>query len=140
MHTIRDINLPDDLPMLQSWWKGHGAIAVPEAFLPRGFIITAGGVDIAAAFLYLDAGGKLAMVEYLTTNPTVAFSKYLVADVKSLLSHIEQVAIAQGCKGIISMVKPGTGEERLLRRMGYLPPGENDPAHIMFCKQLKGGT
>lgn len=134
MTQIRSIELTTDLPMLQRWWDGHKAIAVPEVFLPQGYLISSGGVDIAAAFLYVDIGGKLAMVEYLTTNPNVAFSRFLVDDVKYLLLHIEGVAVSRGCKGIISMVSPGTGEDRLMRRMGYIPP--DGPPHVMFCKQL----
>lgn len=137
MTQIRPIDLTTDLPMLRKWWEGHGAIACPEAFLPQGYLISAGGVDVAAAFLYLDVGGKLAMVEYLTTNPSVSFSRYMVQDVKMLLLHIEGIAKAHGCTGIISMVAPGTGEDRLMRRMGFLPPAENEPAHIMFCKKLQ---
>lgn len=136
MSTIRAIDLETDLPMLRKWWELHKAVPCPESFLPQGYLISAGGVDVAAAFLYLDAGGKLAMIEYLTTNPTVAFSRYLVEDVRALIRHVEEQAIAQGCTGIISMVAPGTGEDRLMQRMGYLPPDAGAKPHVMFCKRL----
>jgi len=136
MSTIRAIDLETDLPMLRKWWELHKAVPCPEAFLPQGFIVSAGGVDVAAAFLYLDVGGKLAMIEYLTTNPSVAFSRYLVEDVKQLITHVESVALAQGCTGIISMVAPGTGEYRLMQRMGYLPPDDGAKPHVMFGKRL----
>lgn len=135
--SIRQIDMATDLPMIRQWWAEHKAIAVPDEFLPQGFIVQSGGVDIAAAFLYLDVTGKLAMIEYLTTNPRVALSRYLVEDVKRLIAHVELVAEKQGCSGIISMVAPNTGEERLMQRLGYLPPGEKDPPHRMFCKRLK---
>lgn len=137
MSTIRPIDLDTDLPMLRKWWDGHKALPCPEAFLPQGFIISSGGVDIAASFLYLDVGGRLAMIEYLTTNPSIAFSRFLVEDIKALISHIEGVARAQGCVGIISMVAPGTGEDRLMKRIGYIQA--DGPAHIMFAKHI-GGT
>lgn len=139
MSVIRPIDLAADLPMLRQWWTRHGAIACPESFLPQGFLVSSGGVDIAAAFLYLDAGGKLAMIEYLTTNPAVMFSRYLVQDVTQLIRHIEGVARDQGCEGIISMVAPRTGEERLMTKLDYLPPDPGHPAHRMFCKRLKEG-
>ena len=136
MSTIRELDLANDLPMLRKWWELHKAVPCPESFLPQGFLISAGGVDVAAAFLYMDVGGKLAMIEYLTTNPSVAFSRYLVEDVKALIAHVEAVAVKQGCTGIISMVAPETGEFRLMQRMGYLPPDVGAKPHVMFCKRL----
>src|SRR6185436_12782563 len=91
---IRPIILEKDLPVLRRWWEGHGALAVPEYLLPQGYMIDAGGVEIAAAFLYLDVSGKIAVTEYLTTNPTICFSRSLVEDVKKLLAHIEGIALA----------------------------------------------
>lgn len=135
MNSIRALHRETDLPVVKSWWAKHGAIAVPDAFLPQGFVISSAGVDIAAAFLYLDAGGKLAMIEYLTTNPAISHSRELVEDVKQLITHVEEMAVAQGCEGIVSLVVPGTGEDRLMKRMGYYPP--DGPAHAMYCKRLK---
>lgn len=134
MSTIRPIDLPTDLPMLRRWWDAHKSLPVPENMLPQGFLITAGGVDIAAAFLYLDVGGKIAVVEYLTTNPTVAFSRYLIEDVKKLIDHIERCATAGGNIVILSFVRPGTGEERLLHRLGYRT--DDGPAHKIYAKPL----
>jgi hypothetical protein len=102
--------------------------------LPQGYLISAGGVDIAAAFLYLDVGGKIAVVEYLTTNPSICFSRYLVEDIKALIAHIEDIASARGSITILSFVAPGTGEERLLQRLGYQT--SEGPAHRIYAKAL----
>ena len=67
--------------------------------------------EIAAGFLYLDASGKMAMVEYLTTNPAFSFTKRTVKAWHLLLEHIEKLAKEQGCSAIISMVAPGSSEE-----------------------------
>lgn len=140
MSTIRPIDLATDLITLRKWWEGHGALAVPEYLLPQGFMVTAGGVDIAAAFLYLDVGGKIAVTEYLTTNPSISFSRYLVDDVRKLLAHIEGVALAGAVAAgrssimILSFVKPASGEERLMARLGYQSDGGGP--HNIFLKPL----
>lgn len=139
MHTVRPIVFPDDLPLLNAWWAGHGAIPCPESFLPQGWIVSAGGVDVAAAFLYLDVGGKIAAIEYLTTNPTIAFSRYLVDDVRRLVWHIEGEAHKRGATSILSFVKPNTGEERLYRRLGFTT--DDGPPHKIWGKRItKEGT
>lgn len=134
MSTIREIDLDKDLPMLNQWWEAHKTVPVHRAFLPFGWIISSCGIDVAALFLYQDVNGKFAMIEYLTTNPRMAYSRNLVDDVKQLVDHVEQVARDRGCVVITSMVVPGTGEERLYTRMGYISGG--DRPHQMWCKQL----
>lgn len=133
--TIRPINLEVDYPVLQKWWAGHKALPMPQYVFPRGWMIGAGGVDIAASFLFLDVDGHFAVIEFLTTNPAVAFSRTLVEAVRQLINHIEAEALARGCKFIISFVAPGTGEERLMARIGYTTsPG---PSHRLWAKPLK---
>lgn len=134
MSTIRPIVLSEDLPMLNEWWTAHKTVPVHEAYLPNGWMVSSGGVDVAVLFLYLDVNGKFAMVEYLTTNPKIAFSRYLLDDVRQLLAYVEEQARKQGCVVITSMVVPGTGESRLYQRLGYIPGG--DRPHQMYCKQL----
>lgn len=134
MSTIRQLDLDQDLPMLNKWWEAHKTVPVHRAFLPNGWLVSSAGVAVAALFLYLDVNGKFAMIEYLTTNPAVAFSRFLVEDVKELVAFVEQKARDQGCVVITSMVVPGTGEERLYTRLGYISGG--DRPHQMWCKQL----
>lgn len=56
--------------MLQQWWNGHGWPAVPEAALPRLFVIYE---DTAAGGLYMsNCGAGVAMLEWLVTNPESA--------------------------------------------------------------------
>ncbi len=145
MSTIRSIDLTADLPMLRQWWAGHGAIPVPEYLLPQGFLVSAGGVDIAAVFLYLDVSGRIAVVEYLTTNPTVSFSRILVDEVRKLRAHVEVVALAQAVANgrpaitMLSFVKPSSGEERLLARIGYKADDSGVPHKIMAKPLIKEG-
>lgn len=135
MHTVRQITLDDDYPMLVRWWEGHKSTVIPKHILPQGWLISAGGVDIAAVFLMMDVGGKWAVSEFLTTSPTVAFSRFLVEDIRRLLAHVEGVAIAQGCTFIMSFVEPGSGEERLMRKIGYQAQAD-ERKHVIYAKPL----
>lgn len=120
--------------MLEAWWAGHKSVAVHRAFLPNGWLVSSRGQDVAALFLYLDVNGKFAMIEYLTTNPACSSSRFLVDDVKLLIAFVEEKARKQGCIVVTSMVVPGTGEERLYTRLGYISGGGQP--HQMWCKQL----
>ncbi len=132
--TIRPVSLEDDYPKLVKWWTAHKALVMPAYVFPQGWCIEAGGVEIAMSFLYLDVGGKFAVIEWLTTNPSVAFSRTLVEAVKALVAHIENVARAQGCAFIISFIAPNSGEERLMKRIGYQT--SEGPGHRTYAKPL----
>lgn len=131
---IREVT-EKDYPMLSKWWEARN-IPAPDiiAQLPRGYLIEDGPLPVAAAFLYLDVDGVWAMTEWLTTNPTMAFSRTLVIAVKALLGHMEKVSMERGCKTIISMVAPNTGEERLMQKIGYMT--SEGPYHKMYAKPL----
>ncbi len=132
--NIRPVNLEEDYPKLLKWWEGHGSHPMPSYVFPQGWMVESGGVEIAASFLYLDVGGRFAVVEFLTTNPAVAFSRTLVQGVKELIGHIEGVAKEQGCKFIVGFVSPNTGEERLMQRIGYV--SDQSPSHKLYAKNL----
>lgn len=132
--NIREIDLDMDYVKLCLWWDGHKSLHVPKAFLPIGFIAEEEGHDIAACFLYLDVTGKCSMIEYLTTNPTFSFSKKTLVAFKALLGHCETLSIRQGCGAIISMVAPGSSEERIMAKLGY---GTSEGVgHRMYGKVL----
>lgn len=133
--NIRPLDPAIDYPRLTRWWEIRKiCIPLPVSLLPRGYMAEDGPVPIAAAFLYLDVDGKWAMTEWLTTNPAVAHSRSLVEGVHALLAHMEDMAREQGCTSIISMVAPGTGEERLMQKIGY--ETSEGPAHKMYGKVL----
>lgn len=133
--NIRPIIPEKDHDTLRMWWEKHGALPVPEAFLPRGFMAEEGGHEIAACFLYLDVTGKCSMVEYLTTNPDFSGAKKTLVAFKALLAHVEQLTVDQGCGAIISMVAPDSSEERIMTKLGYLT--SDQVGHRMFGKVLK---
>lgn len=124
-----------DFSTLARWWEVRKiCIPFPASLMPRGYLVEDGPVQIAAAFLYLDIDGAWAMTEWLTTNPSLAYSRSLIEGVHVLLTHMEETARARGCTSIISMVAPGTGEERLMQKMGYIT--SEGPAHKMYGKVL----
>lgn len=128
-----------DYPTLVGWWQRHKATVIPQHILPRGWMIE-DGVAIAASFLMVDVGGKFAVIEFLTTNPMVAYSRTLVENVKVLVAYIEDHARAEKCTFIMSFVAPGSGEERMMARIGYTI--EEGSRHQIMCKPLgpKGGA
>ena len=131
---IREIIPEKDLPIIRSWWEKHGALPVPDAFIPRGWIASYGEDDLAACFLSLEDDHKLAVVEYLTTNPAFSFSKNSLRAWKALLFHVEQFTISHHCRALLSMVAPGTSEERILKKLGY--ETSEDVGHRMYGKIL----
>ncbi len=135
--NIQEIILEQDLATLQKWWADHKALPVPELFLQgaKGYFCEAAGVRIAALFVYLGAGCKFAMVEFITTNPACAFSRDTAEAVHVLLNHAEKVALEAGCVSILSMVEPGSSGERIIGRMGYITSA--GPSHRLWGKALK---
>lgn len=134
--NFRPIDLEKDYPTLEAWWKGHGSAPVPKYILPRGWIAEASGIQIAASFLYV-AEGKIAVIEWTTTNPKCAMGPDLVNGVKGLYQHLEDHASANGCVAMISFVEPERSEERILKRMGYLHTPDSKP-HRMLAKPVGG--
>lgn len=133
MSTIRQY-VAADYDTLAKWWVGHKAVVMPKHVIPQGWVIVSGPVEVAMAFLMLDVGGTHAVVEYLTTNPAVAYSRSLRDDVRQLIAHIEDRARAQGCGWIMSFVAPNTGEERLMKQIGY--ETSEGPSHRIYAKSL----
>lgn len=136
MIEFRPIDLDRDYPTLESWWKGHGTAAVHRFILPRGWLAFSAGVEIAASFLYV-ADGKIAVIEWTTTNPACAFSRGLVEAVKGLYAKLEEVAQSEGCVAMLSFVEPNKSEDRILRRMGYAY-SPNDRMHRIVAKPIGG--
>ncbi len=132
--TIRAISIDDDYPILVKWWEGHKAPVMQKEIIPQGWIISTDGIDVAASFLLLDVGGKWAVIEFLTTNPAVSYSRRLVGAVLKLVSHVEAVARKQGCLFICSFIAPSSGEERLMTKIGYAAPQKSP--HILYAKPL----
>lgn len=135
MIQFRRISLEHDYPTLEAWWKGHGAVAAPKCILPPdGWMAHAGGVEIAASFLYI-MKGQIGVLEFTTTNPRCALSRDLVEAVKGLYERLEIEARKEGCFCLISFVAPNSWEHRTMAKMGYTTSADEKP-HLMFAKPL----
>lgn len=130
MISLRPFNPENDLATLQQWWRARGQTELPLAVLPRGWVASASGLDVAASFLYI-AEGKIGVIEWTTTNPRVAAGPDVVEAVKALYVHLEGVAWEAGCPIVISFVAEASWESRTLVRRGYTPAGG---AHVMLVK------
>lgn len=106
---------PDDYPMLETWWQGHGWPAVPLRVLPPlGVILN----DTAAGWLYMDNGGTgIAMMEWLVTNPAakpMKAAKDLMRVVEFLKSEAKRMDYA-----IILTTCRQPALARMLNRSGF---------------------
>lgn len=137
MITFRPYEDERDYQMLQTWWRGHNALDVPRNILPDGLVATAGGVDMAASFLYVHRG-KVGVIEWTVTNPRCSLSRDIVLAVRGLYEHLEKVAREEGCAGVISFVNPNSWERRTMAKMGYQTSADAIP-HLMFVKPFSGG-
>lgn len=136
MITYRKIEIEVEYPKLCSWWKDHGALAVPQEILPPdAWIAESGGVEIAASFLYV-AKGNIAVIEWTTTNPRCAYSRDLVEAVKGLYAKLEEEAKAEGCAMVLSFVKPNGSEQRIMAKAGYVT-STDDVGHRLYAKPLR---
>jgi hypothetical protein len=127
--------LASDYTTLEKWWRGHNAVPVHRAILPPdGWIAHACGVEIAASFLYV-AVGRIAVIEFTTTNPQCALSRDLVEAVRGLYERLEIAAREAGCVAVISFVDPDSWERRTMAKMGYTTSADAKP-HLMFAKPL----
>ena len=121
--------------MFEKWWADHKSNPPPKIILPRGWIACGSGLPMAVCFLYV-AEGKIGVLEFMTTNPRVAFSKDLWIAVCALYKFVEEQAAAANCQAIISFVKPNSSEERIMKRTGWATSND-DPGHILYAKPLK---
>lgn len=130
MISIRQLIPEKDLAVIQAWWRIRSAPEIPEAVLPRGWIASGTGVDLAVSFLYL-VEGKIGVIEWTTTNPRVAAGPDVVEAVKALYEHLENEAWDAQCPIVISFVSPNSWEHRALAKRGYADAGGS---HVMVAK------
>lgn len=137
MILFRPYDPATDYPTLQTWWRGHGALDVPEDFLPDGWIAHEDGAELAASFFYLHAGqsGRIGVIEWTTSNPK-APPRLVLPAIRGLYERLEIAAREAGAKAVISFVDPDSWERRTMAKMGYVTSGDAKP-HLLFAKSLR---
>jgi len=134
---VRRIVLSEDYPILKTWWERRGSDAPPETILPEiGVVSELGDQMIACAFLYQDTGRKCAIVEWEATNPDCHSLVAVMRGLNMVFDFWETYCAGKGISCVLSWVKSGRGDGRLLTRRGWVKcPGER---HEMMAYVPKG--
>jgi len=91
--------VPEDYPMLASWWSAHKWEAVPEAILPGLGVVAyhrekAGETEafpLCAAFLYMSNSNGVCWMEWLVSNPKAQGMETIRA-INAVVTFMEQEA------------------------------------------------
>jgi len=136
MITVRKADLEQFFPTLEKWLKRHNSAEVPKAIIDEIYVAESGGVEIASLCLYVCRNGRIAVAEWLVSNPMVCHSRDLVQAVHALYAHVENEARAAGCTAMIGWVEPGKGEEHIVLKRGFKTSDQG--AHKLYAKPLYG--
>ena len=137
--TLRPLNLDEDYPLLMEWWRVRGGtLLVKEIFPGTGAVAYVDNRPVAMSFLYCDRDGRLAFIEWTSTNPAKDIrARNKLAAVKALFEHLTMEARLFGCSCVLSLVAPNGSEDHLLKKMGWAPSAQSDVPHVMFGKRLR---
>jgi hypothetical protein len=132
MH-LRLIDLDKDYETLSAWWVKRGLPAVPKAILPTlGVICSGGNMDIACGWLYLDSGGCLGFVDWVSTNPGICLSPTTNEAVRHVLAFLQEEGVRRGVRNFLTFVAKDTGLQRIMVRDGW--QDVKSAAHVQLFK------
>ena len=132
--NLRLIDREKDYAEISSWWTKRGLAPVPLACLPSLGVIVEHGVGIAAGWCYVDQGGRIAVIDFITTNPGVAMGKTTNDAISHIIGFFEQNAKDEGIPVVLSFVAKDTGLHRFMVRNGWTD-SKSQP-HILLTKPL----
>lgn len=125
---------PVDYPELCKWWDRRGVPHVPQSILPSHGAVVSAGAPIAMGFCYFDTGGKIGVVDFISTNPAVAASSTTLEAIATLFKFFEQIAKKRDCPNLISFVAQNTGLHRYMVKAGWTDP--RAVPHVYLLKHL----
>ena len=133
---IRPFEMDKDYDLVCGWWAKRGLPAVPKVILgiARGVIAMGGKQDIAAGWMYFDETLTIGVVDWITTNPTMALSPTLTDGIGRILSFFEYAAKDKGVHNLFSFVAKDTGLHRQMVKTGWQDP-QSEP-HIYLFKPI----
>lgn len=135
--NLRPIDLETDYATLTEWWKGHGWNAVPRAILPKlGVIAEHDGVQVAAAFLYMDNSVGVAMLEWLVTNPA-ANPVACVRSVSQVIQFLTERALELDYGVMLTSCRQ-PALVRLYERNGFVKTDEGVTHLLMILRDGEG--
>ena len=121
-----------DYPVIESWWKARNLPPIPAELLPAHGVVVSAGITIAMGFCYFDTGGKIGVVDWISTNPAVASGPTTLEAIASIFGYFEYVAEKRGCRNLMSWVSQNTGHHRYMVKRGWQDP--QSAPHIMLFK------
>ena len=132
--NLRLIDLNKDYAEISSWWTRRGLSPVPLACLPSLGVIVEHGCGIAAGWCYIDQGGRIAVIDFITTNPGVAIGPTTTEAIDHIIGFFEANAKDEQIPCILSFVAKDTGLHRFMVRNGWTD-NVSSP-HILLSKTL----
>ena len=136
MISTRTVNLTKDYKTLEGWWHGHGLPSIPRELLPdTGLFVREDETDCAAGWVYIDSGGKIAVIDWITTNPALSGMLSMSDAVRALNDALEVMARLAGCGSALTFVADDSGLERLLENRGWM--NLRGVPHTILGKRLK---
>ena len=128
-------SLKEHYPIVTSWWSGRQLPSIPVCILPDNGIIVEGGDTsfLAAGWMYLEETGRLAVIDWITTNPE-ANTLMARGAVQMILDFFSKSAKERGCPNIMSFVAKDTGLHRLMVKDGWTDQ-QSEP-HVMLFKTV----
>ena len=122
----------NDYPVLCSWWARRGLPAIPLELIPSHGAVCEAGIPIAMGFCYFDTGGKIGVVDFISTNPAVAASSTTLEAISNIFVLFHAISEKRGCRNLMSWVAKDTGLHRLMVKAGWQDP--HSAPHIMLFK------
>lgn len=133
---VRPFEIASDYDQLCGWWAKRGLPAVPKVIIEAatGIVVVGGDKDIAAGWCYFDERNVIGLVDWITTNPAMAFSPTITEAINRILKFFEYLANSRGCHNLFSFVENRSGLHRLMVRTGWQDP-QSKP-HIFLFRGL----
>jgi len=132
--NLRLIDLNKEYAEISSWWTKRGLSPIPLACLPSLGVIVEHGCGIAVGWCYIDQGGKIAVIDFITTNPSVAMGRTTNDAISHIIGFFEANAKQEGIPCVLSFVAKDTGLHRLMVKNGW--HDSNSQPHILLTKSL----
>lgn len=120
---------------ISKWWTSRDLPVVPTEILPpTGVIAESGSGDfLAAAWMYHEESGRLAVIDWITTNPDMPI-RLTSQGVEVLLDFLKTTARENGCRNVISWAAKDTGLQRMMVRSGWTD--QKSVPHTMLFQAL----
>lgn len=130
MFRVVSVNLEQDYPDLEKWWKDWGWPPFPKEFLPQGVMVKYGDDKVCAVFLY-ETNTPICWVENYISN------KVLPKEVRDeglnlLIETALEIAKDKGFKVVMSAVKHNNLSKRLMSK-GFI---ESDTGLTNYIRVL----